>query len=164
MMIRNCSLLGIALLAGSVLSTVFPRNSLAQSHYFTVRDSIEMSRFLDRQDPKVEFSPDGNYFATVTSRGIIHSNSIESTLWVFSTAAQGYRRFARSSALTPSSGKKVSITRIFLPEGAHATSPVFHEPRLCGASINDVDIPVRGSIIAHETGAFPTGLPGFNRG
>ena len=53
---------------------------------FTVRDSIEMSRF-GRIDEEAVFSPDGRYFATVTSRGMLASNRVESTLWVFKSGA-----------------------------------------------------------------------------
>jgi len=62
----------------------------AQERFFTVRDSIEMATFIDpetrvgdEQDIPVRFSPDGRYFAVVTSRGLIQSDEIESTLWVF---------------------------------------------------------------------------------
>jgi len=55
----------------------------AQDRVFTVRDSIEMARF-DRDNPTIEFSPDNRFFAVVTSRGILHSNTVESTIWVFS--------------------------------------------------------------------------------
>lgn len=57
------------------------RSSNASRRYFTVRDSIEMSRF--ERGGKPIFSPDGKYFAVVTSRGIIDSDEIESTLRVF---------------------------------------------------------------------------------
>src|SRR5258708_5533568 len=49
--------------------------------YFTVRDSIEMARF-ERTGGEPKFSPDRKYFTMVTSRGILRSNEIESTLWV----------------------------------------------------------------------------------
>jgi hypothetical protein len=59
----------------------------AEAHDFSVRDSIEMTRFDDpvdsEPDRKVLFSPDENYFAFVTSRGIIKSDKIESTLSLF---------------------------------------------------------------------------------
>jgi dipeptidyl aminopeptidase/acylaminoacyl peptidase len=58
----------------------------AQTHrYFTVRDSIEMSRF-DTIEGGPLVSPDHQYFSIVTSRGLIDTDSIESTLWVFRTA------------------------------------------------------------------------------
>jgi dipeptidyl aminopeptidase/acylaminoacyl peptidase len=68
-----------------------------QDAYFTVKDSIEMSRF-ERGDGGPSFSPDKKYFAVVTSRGILRSDEIESTLWVF--RADDVRKFlARDDAL-----------------------------------------------------------------
>jgi len=61
-------------------------SSPSPTHLFAVRDSIEMVRFA-RRNPMVIFSPDRKYFAIVTSRGIIRSNEIESTIWVFATDA-----------------------------------------------------------------------------
>lgn len=62
----------------------------AQDKFFTVRDSIEMSIFIDPEtrvgdgrDADVRWSPDGRHFAVVTARGVIESNQIESTVWVF---------------------------------------------------------------------------------
>lgn len=59
----------------------------AQSvHSFNVRDSIEMTVFSTpsglRNGVQAETSPDGKYFWFVTSRGIIETNQIESTLWL----------------------------------------------------------------------------------
>jgi dipeptidyl aminopeptidase/acylaminoacyl peptidase len=69
-------------------------NCQAQDRPFTVRDSIEMTTFIDPEtrvgdsrDFPVRFSPDGSYFAVVTSRGVIQSDEIESTLWVFDSEA-----------------------------------------------------------------------------
>ncbi len=45
-----------------------------------------MARF-GRVDYEPTASPDGKYFAVITSRGIIQSNQVESTLWVFTTEA-----------------------------------------------------------------------------
>lgn len=53
--------------------------------YFTVPDSIEMSRF-DTTEAGPLFSPDHEFFSVVTSRGVIDTDSIESTLWVFRAA------------------------------------------------------------------------------
>jgi dipeptidyl aminopeptidase/acylaminoacyl peptidase len=61
----------------------------AYDRTFTVRDSIEMSRFL-RYDPnneQIAYSPNARWFAVVTSRGVIQSDAIESTIWVFSMDA-----------------------------------------------------------------------------
>ncbi len=51
---------------------------------FTVKDSIEMSRF-GRSGGDPLFSPDRKHFVVVTSRGILKSNQIESTLWLFNS-------------------------------------------------------------------------------
>ena len=53
--------------------------------YFSVKDSIEMSRF-DTSDGGPWFSPNKRLVSVVTSRGILETDSIESTLWVFRTA------------------------------------------------------------------------------
>jgi hypothetical protein len=60
-----------------------PEMSPAQAakHLFGVRDSIEMSRF-SRNDALISWSPDKKYIAFVTTRGIVESDEVESTLWV----------------------------------------------------------------------------------
>jgi dipeptidyl aminopeptidase/acylaminoacyl peptidase len=66
---------------------------------FTVRDSIEMSSFSrDRETRKedISFSPDGHYFFAVTRRGVLRSNEIESTIWLFSRSA--IKSFLRESS------------------------------------------------------------------
>lgn len=76
----------------------------AYDRTFTVRDSIEMSRFL-RYDPnnqQIAYSPDGRYFAVVTSRGVIQSDAIESTVWVFQMDAM--RRYLESGESAPRNG------------------------------------------------------------
>jgi hypothetical protein len=60
-----------------------PVGHAASSQYFTVRDSIEMQRF-GRDTPGPQLSPDKRYFAVVTSGGVFATNTIESTLWIFS--------------------------------------------------------------------------------
>jgi dipeptidyl aminopeptidase/acylaminoacyl peptidase len=66
-----------------------------RKHTFTVRDSIQMVRFNDpytrHQGSQAKRSPNRKYFAVVTSRGIIQSNKIESTLWLF--PAEKVKRF-----------------------------------------------------------------------
>ena len=60
---------------------------VAEEHRFDVRDSIELTTFSDPSTrdtlAPTKFSPDGNYFAVVSTRGLIASNRLESTLWVF---------------------------------------------------------------------------------
>jgi hypothetical protein len=63
--------------------------SHAKQHRFDVRDSIQMTTFNEpselERDPKTMFSPNGKHFALVTSRGLIDSNAIQSTLWIYDT-------------------------------------------------------------------------------
>ena len=57
---------------------------------FSVRDDIEMVHFVDPfqtglRSP-IKYSPDGRYFAVVTEHGLLEENTIEDSLWVFSTS------------------------------------------------------------------------------
>ena len=60
-----------------------------QPHLFQVKDSIEMVRFSDPSgtdlNAQAKYSPDGRFFFIVTSRGILFSNKVESTLWIYRT-------------------------------------------------------------------------------
>lgn len=63
----------------------------AQQRHFTVPDSIAMQRFT-YPDPEISgrvtsFSPDGRFFAVVTTRGLLKENLLESTIWLFDTGA-----------------------------------------------------------------------------
>jgi dipeptidyl aminopeptidase/acylaminoacyl peptidase len=64
-------------------------NLWAQSRPFTVADDITMERFTEPSaaegSPNASFSPDGKHFAIVTSKGILQSDEIESTLTVFNS-------------------------------------------------------------------------------
>jgi len=56
----------------------------------TVRDSIEKASFVG--DPlngkeEVSFSPDGRYFFVITKRGVLQSNQLQSTIWLFQSVA-----------------------------------------------------------------------------
>jgi dipeptidyl aminopeptidase/acylaminoacyl peptidase len=70
----------------------WPSTSLAQAkRHFAVRDSIEMAT-LSRssgtgRNEEVKFSPDGRYFCLTTTRGILQSNEVESTIWLFETSS-----------------------------------------------------------------------------
>jgi dipeptidyl aminopeptidase/acylaminoacyl peptidase len=100
---RKLKLPILILVLGSAIGTC-----RAQERFFRVQDSIEMSTFVDPEtrygdgrDIDVKFSPDGRHFAVVTSRGIIRSNELESTLWVFDTEK------VRKSLLSQEQGKSV---------------------------------------------------------
>ncbi len=68
-----------------------PMASHAQSErLMTVRDSIEKVTFVEDSFLGTEvatFSPDGRYFFVVTSRGVLKSGEMESTIWLFDSAA-----------------------------------------------------------------------------
>lgn len=75
--------------AGSVIWTF--HSSAQEQHSFTVRDSIELTTFNEpselEHDAKPVFSPDGKHFLVVTTRGLIQSDQLKSTLWIYDTAA-----------------------------------------------------------------------------
>ena len=80
-------------LRGKVLRTclavglIFGRRALSGRDVscFTVRNSIEMAKFSGT-GTTIEFSPHGRYFFSMTTRGLIESNQIETTLWLFDTS------------------------------------------------------------------------------
>jgi len=65
---------------------------------FSVADAIEMTVFKEQYPlfNAAMFSPDGKYFAVHTERGNLHENVVESTLWVWESAA--VRQALRSHA------------------------------------------------------------------
>jgi hypothetical protein len=81
----------------------------AQSHSFTVRDDIEMTRFSDPRPIPGEASselarrsPDGKYFAVVTTKGILKVDHLESRVLIFSVAnARVVLNSARIRSLNP---------------------------------------------------------------
>ncbi len=71
---------------------------VATGQTFSVTDSIQMTRFNispgGNPNGDVSFSPDGKYVVVVSSRGVISTNQIESTIWIFETTA--LRQFVNS--------------------------------------------------------------------
>lgn len=63
----------------------------SEARYFTTRDSISMARFnspaAGERLPPADFSPDRRYAAIVTSRGLLATNEVESTIWLVDTRA-----------------------------------------------------------------------------
>lgn len=61
-----------------------------QEHRFGVRESIEMETFA--RDPytgkeeDIRSSPDGRYFSALTLRGLLQSNELQSTIWIFDSS------------------------------------------------------------------------------
>ncbi|HTF71812.1 MAG TPA: hypothetical protein VK638_55010 [Edaphobacter sp.] len=73
---------------GFAALSLFP--TIAQSHPFSVKDDIAMVRFSEpSSDPDVpgsetaKPSPDGDYVAIITTKGLLKSNQIESDISVF---------------------------------------------------------------------------------
>jgi dipeptidyl aminopeptidase/acylaminoacyl peptidase len=107
------------------------REAFAQrdDHYFTVRDSIEMARF-EREGGEPSFSPDKKYFAVVTSRGLLRSDEIESTLWVF--RADDVRKFLASDDALLAPAPQMIARRAAIPRGDYDNS---YEPVILNDSL-----------------------------
>lgn len=92
-----------------VPSLLAPRLSLAQEHSFSVKDDIAMVRFSDPTadvnspvSENAKISPDGKHVAVVTTRGILDSDQIESTVSIFDfTAIDHFLSDAALSAPKP---------------------------------------------------------------
>ena len=101
-----------ALIAGATNICVVSAQSAR--HEFSVADSISMTRLNEPSDARqagaVPRSPDGRFFYVVTSRGLIASNQIESTIWLFKTRA--IKRFMDSEAPASTAPNPIPIARI----------------------------------------------------
>jgi dipeptidyl aminopeptidase/acylaminoacyl peptidase len=88
--------------------------TIAEQHDFSVEDSIRMSRFndfyADGRRSSISVSPDRRHYLLLTSRGLLESNRIESTLWLLdsSSVEQLRRRPNRSTKLSPSALVKIA--------------------------------------------------------
>ena len=95
---------------GLALTCTTLAGAYAQDQAFSVKDDIKMVRFSDPsaldKDAVAKFSPDGKYFAVVTSKGITEFNQIESTLSLF--RADEIDAFVTNSA--PSTAPKPHAT------------------------------------------------------
>jgi dipeptidyl aminopeptidase/acylaminoacyl peptidase len=62
-------------------------------HDVSVRDSVEMTRFINPSDlpgsslPAENFAPDSHQFFVITQHGAIETNELEATVWLFDTSA-----------------------------------------------------------------------------
>jgi hypothetical protein len=107
--------------------------SSAQEHAFEVRDSIEMVRFSDPSElvpgSTATYSPDGIYFTCTTTRGVVRSNRVESTIWVFS-AVEAKRYLASRGALTrPPPVRVASIATRVSMDAVVPYAPVIEDVR-----------------------------------
>lgn len=88
-----------------------------QQRTFTVRDDIEMVRFNEpsatSKGSTAKFSPDRKYFVVVTSRGLLPSDEIESTLSIYRTGeSERYINAPEASAILPRPQTTVSMKAI----------------------------------------------------
>ncbi|WP_158822473.1 hypothetical protein [Granulicella sp. S156] len=108
-------------------------NGMAQSRGFTVRDDIAMVRFSSPSaqvnDDAAKFSPDGRYFAIITSRGLIETNEIESTLSVFRADDIDTYLLAPGSATSPQPRTRTKIAAVLTDEQFDAYGAVISDLR-----------------------------------
>jgi dipeptidyl aminopeptidase/acylaminoacyl peptidase len=102
----------VAIILGIVTACAGASN---QVHPFTVKDDIAMVRFSEPfSEPDLlgsdiaPQSPDGKYFAVVTSRGLLESDQIESRILIFSR--DRVRAFMRSAPSSQSFTPRVVAT------------------------------------------------------
>jgi dipeptidyl aminopeptidase/acylaminoacyl peptidase len=91
----------------------------------TVRDSIEKVIFVEdafNGEKAATFSPDGRYFFVITKRGLLRSGELESTIWLFDSAAA-------SRALKRSSGGHTPDVRSFVKMGTLSNGDPITEAR-----------------------------------
>jgi dipeptidyl aminopeptidase/acylaminoacyl peptidase len=121
--------------------SLFVSYGLAQSHEFAVSDSIRMSRFSDPPawypQASVKYSPDRKHFLVVTSRGLIESDQVESSLWAFDSEA--VRKFleADSDAHSLKPPRPRLLARLTTVPFAHSAvpyAPVLSDARWSGNS------------------------------
>ena len=97
----------VFLLLLMILAACGGRRSFASARQpFTVKDSIEMTTFSDpyTRSPEAECqrAPNGKHLLVVTTRGILRTNQLVSTLWDFSTGEiDSYLHTASSRAPKP---------------------------------------------------------------
>jgi dipeptidyl aminopeptidase/acylaminoacyl peptidase len=102
----------------------------AQEHAFTVTDDIEMTRFSDPLPVSsiagteiVHCSPDGKYFAVVTTRGLLESDEVESEISIFDSETAS--AFLESTASTRPPRPRVIATITSFP---HHEEPIAYAP------------------------------------
>jgi len=116
-----------AMLCARLMLAVFSigLSSSAEQRAFTVSDSISMATFSEPSglvpNSKAELSPDGRYFYLVTSRGVVESNQIESTLWLIDREA--VRRFVRDPSDRTTMPVPQAIARISAVPSIQAAVP-----------------------------------------
>jgi hypothetical protein len=107
--------------------------SQAQNRGFTVRDDISMVRFSDPSElaahSAAKFSPDGANFAVVTSKGILATDQIESTLSLFSSNDSERYLSASDSVHAPLPLISIKKTAVLTGEQFDSYGSIITEPR-----------------------------------
>ncbi len=186
----------------ALLILLCPRHIQAQSEakqspsrvaprHFTVRDSIELTEFGGSDTAGPIPSPNGNYFAVVTSRGVIQSDTIESTLWVFrSDQLRAFLRDNNNTARSPlpkmvanvraipqvparRSNALINSVRwmpsstalVYLSQHSHAKSQLYRADLISGSvrALTTEDVDVTGFDVANGAIVYRTRLPEENR-
>src|SRR5260370_12269406 len=126
---------GLALISASLTGV------RAQDHAFAVKDDIEMVRFSDpsalEKDAVAKFSPDGKYFVVVTSKAIIKSNQIESTLSLFRADERDAFVTASAPATVPQPHTTITMKAVPTTEQSDAYGAVITNIRW---SVNSRDL------------------------
>jgi dipeptidyl aminopeptidase/acylaminoacyl peptidase len=120
----------IALAVAAALTT----ETNAQDHAFSVKDDIEMIRFSDPlalpgSSEMAQRSPDGKHFAIVTTRGLLSTDRVESTIAIFD--AGEVRRLLESpkAAQPPAPRTIATLTSFPHHEEPYAYAPVIKDMR-----------------------------------
>src|SRR5947207_20517 len=100
---------------------------------FTLKDAIEMAHVIDttrltiaalRGDPPVGgpiYSPDGKWLLLVTQRGVLSTNALEGTLWLFDRKA--VRDYALGNSVTRPVPKRLATV------SATSNTPIINDVR-----------------------------------
>lgn len=100
----------VALIMGLLSGIGESRADSGNDVAFTIKDSIELSYIVDpTKSTMIEmrgaqpvgnpiYSPDGKYFVLVTQRGILATNALEGTIWLFDVSAVRHCVFEQWSA------------------------------------------------------------------
>jgi hypothetical protein len=82
----TCRCLRSAFVVVSFCGVLVP-SACAQKGLFSVRDSIEMTTFSDpytrSPDSQCKASPNGKYFFAITTKGMLATNQLQSTIWLY---------------------------------------------------------------------------------
>ena len=116
-----------ALACLAMLLTVHAESSTPPAQRsFSVADAITMTRFNSPNENLASdapmFSPDGKHFLVITSRGLLRTNRIETSLWVYNT--DQVRRFADGGDAMPARKLLARVAAVPISEAPSSHAPV----------------------------------------